>query len=90
MGNNKKAIQEVDKVLKKNPDLQCGRALKALAFLRMSREKEAQIIIDSIILEKPYEDSTLQVLTWCYKENKNCMNCNNGNIKFSDFKTIFF
>jgi N-terminal acetyltransferase B complex non-catalytic subunit len=69
LGNNKKALQEVEKVLKKTPNLKTGLALKALALIRLSREKESQTLIDE--LEKNPEsndDSTLQVMTYCYRE----------------------
>ena len=69
MGNNKKALQEVEKVLKKTPNLKTGLALKALALIRLSREKESQSLIEE--LEKNPEsndDNTLQVMTYCYRE----------------------
>lgn len=73
MGNNKKALQEVEKVLKKTPNLKTGLALKALALIRLSREKESQSLIEE--LEKNSEsndDSTLQVMTYCYRELDQC------------------
>lgn len=71
MGNNKKALQEVEKVLKKTPNLKTGLALKALALIRLGREKESQQIINE--LEKdPEDDSTLQVMTYCYRELDQC------------------
>lgn len=71
MGNNKKALQEVEKVLKKTPTLKTGLALKALALIRLGREKESQQLIDD--LEKnPDDDSTLQVMTYCYRELDQC------------------
>lgn len=75
MGNNKKALQEVEKVLKKTPNLKTGLALKALALIRLGREKESQQIINE--LEKdPEDDSTLQVMTYCYRELDQCKhNC---------------
>ncbi|KAL7041448.1 hypothetical protein ACKWTF_000782 [Chironomus riparius] len=67
LGNNKKALQEVEKVLKKTPNLKTGLALKALSLIRLGREKESQQIINE--LEKdPEDDSTLQVMTYCYRE----------------------
>lgn len=68
MGNNKKAIQEADKVLKKNPNIQCARALKALALLRLGRDEEAAKLEKDLIAEKPCDVSTLQVLTFYYRE----------------------
>ena len=74
MGNNKKALQEVEKVLKKTPNLKTGLALKALSLIRLGREKESQQIINE--LEKdPEDDSTLQVMTYCYRELDQCKCC---------------
>ncbi|XP_029676321.1 N-alpha-acetyltransferase 25, NatB auxiliary subunit [Formica exsecta] len=67
-GNNKKALQEADKVLKKHPSNQCARVLKALALLRLGKEDECQIIMDKVRSEVPCEDSTLQAMTICYRE----------------------
>ncbi|XP_053986052.1 N-alpha-acetyltransferase 25, NatB auxiliary subunit [Hylaeus anthracinus] len=67
-GNNKKALQEADKVLKKHPSNQCAKVLKALALLRLGKENECQIIMDEVRLEVPCEDSTLQVMSICYRE----------------------
>ena len=67
-GNNKKALQEADKVLKKQPSNQCARVLKALALLRLGKENECQIIMDKVRSEVPCEDSTLQVMSICYRE----------------------
>lgn len=67
-GNNKKALQEADKVLKKHPSNQCARALKALALLRLGKENVCQVIMDKVRSEVPCEDSTLQVMSICYRE----------------------
>jgi N-terminal acetyltransferase B complex non-catalytic subunit len=67
-GNNKKALQEADKVLKKHPNNQCARVLKALALLRLGKEDECQTIIDKVRSEVPCEDSTLQAMSICYRE----------------------
>lgn len=72
MGNTKKALQEAEKVLKKNPTIQCARALKALALIRMGREDQAQDLIESVAIEKPCDDPTLYVMTFCYKEQEQC------------------
>lgn len=68
LGNNKKAIQEADKVLKKSPSVQCARALKALALLRIGREDEAEPMMKILLEEKPCDVSTLQVMTFYYRE----------------------
>ncbi|CAD6234182.1 GSCOCG00007626001-RA-CDS [Cotesia congregata] len=67
-GNNKKALQEADKVLKKQPDNQCARVLKALALLRLGKEDKCQDIMDKVRSEVPCDDSTLQAMSICYKE----------------------
>ncbi|OXU18145.1 hypothetical protein TSAR_006441 [Trichomalopsis sarcophagae] len=67
-GNNKKALQEADKVLKKHPSNQCARVLKALALLRLGKEDECQSIIDKVRAEVPCEDYTLQAMSICYRE----------------------
>lgn len=72
VGNSKKALQEAEKVLRKNPDIQCARALKALALIRIGREDEAQGLIESVAKEKPCDDPTLYVMTFCYKEQEQC------------------
>lgn len=67
-GNNKKALQEADKVLKKQPGHQCARVLKALALLRLGKENECQVIMDKVRMEIPCDDSTLQAMSICYRE----------------------
>lgn len=68
IGNNKKALQECDKVLKKTPNLQCAKALKALTLHRMGKESEAANILDALTAERPTDDATLQAMTLCYRE----------------------
>ncbi|XP_044739206.1 phagocyte signaling-impaired protein [Chrysoperla carnea] len=67
-GHNKKALQEADKVLRKTANLQCARALKALALLRLGKESECTAILDVLAAEKPSDDPTLQAMTICYRE----------------------
>ena len=55
-GNNKKALQEAEKVLKKQPDFQCCKVLKSLALLRLGRENEAQPVLDSVLNEGSTDD----------------------------------
>ncbi|KAJ6636490.1 Phagocyte signaling-impaired protein [Pseudolycoriella hygida] len=69
-GNNKKALQEAEKALKKTPNILCFKALKALALLRMSRDEEADTLVGEIAAKNPSDDSTLQVMTFCYKERE--------------------
>lgn len=54
--------------MKKSPAIQCARALKALALIRLGKESESEIILRSLLNEKPYDESTLQVMTICYRE----------------------
>ncbi|XP_053958100.1 phagocyte signaling-impaired protein [Anastrepha ludens] len=68
VGNNRKALQETEKLLKKHPNMWCARALKALALLRLGRYEESQIMLKTVSSEKPVDDPTLQVLSFCYKE----------------------
>lgn len=72
MGNPKKALQEAEKVLKKTPKLQCALALKALSFLRLGKEDESQNIILSLEDNNQYDEPTLQVMTFVYKETDQC------------------
>nr|XP_031835022.1 N-alpha-acetyltransferase 25, NatB auxiliary subunit [Nomia melanderi]XP_031835023.1 N-alpha-acetyltransferase 25, NatB auxiliary subunit [Nomia melanderi]XP_031835024.1 N-alpha-acetyltransferase 25, NatB auxiliary subunit [Nomia melanderi] len=67
-GNNKKALQEIHKVLKKHPNNQCVQMLKALALLRLGKEDECQVIMDKVRSKVPCDDSTLQVMSICYRE----------------------
>lgn len=71
-GHNKKALQEADKVLRKTANLQCARALKALALLRLGKESECTTILDVLAAEKPSDDPTLQAMTICYRELNQC------------------
>ena len=48
-GNNKKALQEADKVLKKQPDFQCCKVLKCLALIRLGKEGEAEGILNKVL-----------------------------------------
>jgi len=67
-GNNKKALQEAEKVLKKQPSLQCAKVLKALALIRLGKSEEAQSTLQEVLSEEPYDDSTLQAMAICYRE----------------------
>lgn len=68
IGNYKKALQDVEKVLRKNPTIQCGRALKAWAYIRLGRDEESATLIQALEQETPTESTTLHVMTLCYKE----------------------
>lgn len=55
-------------MLKKNPTIQCGRALKAWAYIRLGRDEESATLIKALEAETPSESTTLHVMTLCYKE----------------------
>ena len=65
-GNNKKALQEADKVLKKQPDFQCCKVLKCLALIRLGKEEEAETILNKVkiihVININTSNFTLQVL----------------------------
>ncbi|KAH8310732.1 hypothetical protein KR044_002767 [Drosophila immigrans] len=68
VGNNRKALQESEKLLRKHPNLLCARALKGLSLLRLGRYEESHGCLQIVAQEKPIDDSTLQVLSFCYRE----------------------
>ena len=61
-------MQEAEKVLKKQKDLQCARVLKALALIRLGRQEESLAILKEVHDEAPTDDATLQAMTICYRE----------------------
>ncbi len=67
-GNNKKALAESERVLKKQPDLTCAKVLMSLALLRMGRNAEAVALLDKVLAEKPTKDDVLQAMTIAFKE----------------------
>lgn len=71
-GNNKRALQECDKVLKKTPNSLCAKALKALALLRIGKETDCRQLLDLLIVAKPTDDATLQAMMLCYREMQEC------------------
>ncbi|GMS88218.1 hypothetical protein PENTCL1PPCAC_10393, partial [Pristionchus entomophagus] len=67
--NHKKALQESDKVLKKHPNMQTAKVLRALALIRLERLVEAvQILEDVQAGLEDYDESTLQAFVHCFKE----------------------
>ncbi|GFQ65135.1 n-alpha-acetyltransferase 25, NatB auxiliary subunit [Trichonephila clavata] len=68
IGNNKKALQESDKLLKKQKDFLCAKALKSLALVRLGRSEESFNTIQEVHAEGPTDDPTLQAMTICYRE----------------------
>ncbi|BFZ19068.1 hypothetical protein BsWGS_22107 [Bradybaena similaris] len=69
-GNNKKAIQEADKVLKKQKDLTCAKVLKALALIRMGQMSKGSALLAQIHQTEPTDEQTLSAMSICYKETQ--------------------
>lgn len=67
-GNYKKALQEVDRVLKKQRDCPCARVLKSLALIRLNKLSEAKEILGAVHEESPTDEPTLQAMILCYRE----------------------
>ncbi|XP_014770080.1 N-alpha-acetyltransferase 25, NatB auxiliary subunit [Octopus bimaculoides] len=68
LGNNKKAVQEADKLLKKQRDNQCAKVLKALALLHLGRDDESSCILQEVHSLQPTDEATLQGMLICYRE----------------------
>ncbi|KAM7443003.1 N-alpha-acetyltransferase 25 [Porites harrisoni] len=66
--NNKQAIQLADKILKKQKDLHCAKALKGLALLRSGKNAESEALMAEVMEAKPADDPTLQAMTICFRE----------------------
>ncbi|VDM40723.1 unnamed protein product [Toxocara canis] len=68
-GNNKKAIQEAEKVLKKHPGTHTAKVLKALALIRSDKQSEAWPLIEEVeSLREDVDENTLQAMCHCFKE----------------------
>lgn len=67
-GYYKKSMQEIDKLLKKNKDWPYLKVLKALACIRMNRKNEGIEMLNSVCNDAPYDDSTLQTMTICFRD----------------------
>jgi len=75
-GNNKKALQEIDKLLKKNSDLVIAKALKALALVRLGNAKDSRQYVDEVIKDCPTSICILKFLRLClYELNLNDKVC---------------
>lgn len=68
LGNNKKAVQEADKLLKKQKDNLCAKVLKALALLHLGRHDESSAILQEVHALQPTDEATLQGMLICYRE----------------------
>ncbi|XP_008115541.1 N-alpha-acetyltransferase 25, NatB auxiliary subunit [Anolis carolinensis] len=67
-GNNKMAIQQADKLLKKHKDLHCAKVLKAIGLQRTGKQDEAFILAQEVAALEPTDDNSLQALTILYRE----------------------
>nr|XP_055063489.1 N-alpha-acetyltransferase 25, NatB auxiliary subunit [Misgurnus anguillicaudatus] len=67
-GNNKMAIQQADKLLKKHKDLHCAKVLKAIGLQRTGRQDEAFTLAQEVAVLEPTDDNSLQALTILYRE----------------------
>ncbi|XP_003240397.1 N-alpha-acetyltransferase 25, NatB auxiliary subunit [Acyrthosiphon pisum] len=69
-GNYKKALHELDKLIKKLPSQNCSKALKSLTLVRLGKDQEAVTLLKEVRECKPSDESTLLALTACYRELK--------------------
>ena len=60
--SNKSAVQACNKILKKHPDLELVKALKALAFVRMNKIEESLPLCDEVLAAKPADLDTLNAM----------------------------
>ncbi|KAK2823304.1 hypothetical protein Q7C36_019904 [Tachysurus vachellii] len=67
-GNNKMAIQQADKLLKKHRDLHCAKVLKAIGLQRTGKQDEAFTLAQEVASLEPTDDNSLQALTILYRE----------------------
>uniref|UniRef100_A0A674ALQ0 N-alpha-acetyltransferase 25, NatB auxiliary subunit n=1 Tax=Salmo trutta TaxID=8032 RepID=A0A674ALQ0_SALTR len=76
-GNNKMAIQQADKLLKKHKDLHClflacrspsPQVLKAIGLQRTGKQDEAFSLAQEVATLEPTDDNSLQALTILYRE----------------------
>ncbi|KAJ1093026.1 hypothetical protein NDU88_006135 [Pleurodeles waltl] len=67
-GNNKMAIQQADKLLKKHKDLHCAKVLKAIGLQRTGKQDEAFVLAQEVAALEPTDDNSLQALTILYRE----------------------
>ncbi|TRY53975.1 hypothetical protein DNTS_015538 [Danionella cerebrum] len=67
-GNNKMAIQQADKLLKKHKELHCAKVLKAIGLQRTGKQDEAFTLAQEVTVLEPTDDNSLQALTILYRE----------------------
>ncbi|TGZ68890.1 hypothetical protein CRM22_004032 [Opisthorchis felineus] len=67
-GNFKKALLEVNKVLRKTPSCSTSKLLKALVLLKSGKTTEAVTLAEEIIGAYPTDESTLNVVMCYFRE----------------------
>ncbi|CAG0913917.1 unnamed protein product [Notodromas monacha] len=67
-GYYKKALQEAEKVLKKQPNCSCAKVLRGLALLRLGKVAECNDILKVVLEDVPADEMTLQAISICFKE----------------------
>jgi len=67
-GNNKKAVSEAEKVIKKH-NLMAAKALKVIGLFRGGKMNEAYLYAQQVIKLKPHDDNSLQALSTYFKES---------------------
>ncbi|OTF78607.1 hypothetical protein BLA29_004832, partial [Euroglyphus maynei] len=67
-GSHKKALQEIDKLLRKNPNQQYLRTLRSFTLIWLYRRNEAKEILDELHSEMPNDEMVLQTMSICYRE----------------------
>uniref|UniRef100_A0A915JLF7 N-terminal acetyltransferase B complex subunit MDM20 homolog n=1 Tax=Romanomermis culicivorax TaxID=13658 RepID=A0A915JLF7_ROMCU len=68
IGNAKRALQEVEKLIRKQPDFLCAKILKALSLIRSGRISEADDILKTLDDLDTDDEFALQALTYCFRD----------------------
>jgi N-terminal acetyltransferase B complex non-catalytic subunit len=68
VGDNKKALHEADKLLKKQSTLEAAKVLKALSLLRLGQRRECERIVSEVHDQAPTESCALRAMRACYTE----------------------
>ena len=79
--NYKKALTEIDKLLKKTKDVQYVKSLKALCLVRLDKGDEGQAILDELSERSITDEATLQAMTMAFLDLEQC--------KFRLFQSLF-
>lgn len=67
-GDNKKALHEADKLLKKQNNLEVAKVLKALSLLRLGQKSECERLVSEVHNQSPTESCALRAMRACYTE----------------------